>query len=84
MIEVSIFHRNEHESYWTNHNVLGMWRRQAEGDDGKVELYFTGHRENWDVVYRGEYGYNPDGLPQTKIVLKPDEVRYISEITTQG
>jgi hypothetical protein len=82
MIEISIQHRQKEDTYWTNHRVLGMWKRQGEGEDGKTEVYFPEHRKNWDVAYGAEYGFNPDGLPQTKIVLNADEVRYIGELTT--
>ncbi len=68
---------------WRNYNALGIWERNQQGEDGKVEVYIPGHMKGWNEVFmiKTELGTNPDGLPQTKVELDPDRVQYIGKRT---
>lgn len=58
--------------------ALGIWHRNGPGEDGKVEVYLPRHRDHWNDAFGAEFGYNPDGVPQTKVVLSSDKVHVIS------
>jgi len=65
---------------WTNHKAYGMWERNGEGEDGKVEVFLPDHREFWPDLYGAKFGYNPDGLPQTILELDKSKVKYIGKL----
>lgn len=57
--------------------ALGIWERNAEGEDGKVEVFVPGHSTSWRYALGAEFGISPDGFRQTKIVLEPGCAQYI-------
>jgi hypothetical protein len=67
---------------WTNYKALGYWKRNGEGEDGKVAVYLPGRLKYWDEAYGAKFGENPNGLPQTEIVLEPERAKYIDTYTS--
>jgi hypothetical protein len=72
-LSIQMWNWDRPQEYW----AFGVWERNEDGQDGKVEVYLPRHRDKWDIAFGAEFGYNPDGLEQTKVVLPPDKVHFI-------